>query len=126
MKKDDWLRHSLGEQRSSSQVLRLMLRRNRKGSEPYKVLYFVMYVGTSTNPPAGLIFADTETNPVVSSTGNNQNNANAINKKYCSKCGSVIDQDNKICTGCGKQYFKGIKYYISALLTKKHRGDSSK
>ena len=28
--------------------------------------------------------------------------------KYCSKCGNSIDPDTKRCTGCGKQYFKGI------------------
>ncbi len=29
--------------------------------------------------------------------------------KYCSQCGSQIDPVTKKCTGCGKQYFKGIK-----------------
>lgn len=29
--------------------------------------------------------------------------------KYCSKCGSLIDHITKQCTGCKKQYFKGIK-----------------
>ena len=29
--------------------------------------------------------------------------------KYCSRCGSVIDCESKVCIGCGKQYFKGIK-----------------
>ncbi len=29
--------------------------------------------------------------------------------KYCSKCGALIDCESKKCTGCGKQYFKGIK-----------------
>ena len=29
--------------------------------------------------------------------------------KYCSRCGSAIDNKSKICTGCGKQYFKGFK-----------------
>lgn len=28
--------------------------------------------------------------------------------KYCSRCGRVIDPITKKCTGCGKQYFKGI------------------
>lgn len=28
--------------------------------------------------------------------------------KYCSRCGSPIDPVSKKCTGCGKQYFKGI------------------
>ena len=30
-------------------------------------------------------------------------------KKYCSRCGGVIDPQSKQCTGCGKQYFKGVK-----------------
>ena len=32
------------------------------------------------------------------------------NMKYCSRCGSPIDNETKICTGCGKQYFKGIRF----------------
>lgn len=31
-------------------------------------------------------------------------------KKYCSRCGALIDPQSKQCTGCGKQYFKGIKF----------------
>ena len=30
-------------------------------------------------------------------------------KKYCSRCGELIDSQSKQCTGCGKKYFKGIK-----------------
>ena len=30
-------------------------------------------------------------------------------KKYCSRCGKLIDSKTKKCTGCGKQYFKGIQ-----------------
>jgi hypothetical protein len=29
--------------------------------------------------------------------------------RYCKLCGSVIDRSTKVCTGCDKQYFKGIK-----------------
>ncbi len=29
--------------------------------------------------------------------------------RYCSKCGSLIDNETKKCIGCGKQYLKGIK-----------------
>lgn len=32
-----------------------------------------------------------------------------VKMKYCSRCGAVIDNATKQCTGCGKQYFKGIK-----------------
>ncbi len=31
-----------------------------------------------------------------------------ISVRYCSRCGYWIDSDTKKCTGCGKQYFKGI------------------
>lgn len=30
--------------------------------------------------------------------------------KYCRLCGSKIDSHTKKCTGCGKQYFKGLKF----------------
>lgn len=30
--------------------------------------------------------------------------------KYCSHCSSLIDNHPKQCTGCGKQYFKGIRF----------------
>lgn len=33
-------------------------------------------------------------------------------RKYCSRCGSSIDSTSKKCTGCGKQYFKGIRINI--------------
>lgn len=33
-----------------------------------------------------------------------------LKKKYCSRCGSLIDHQSKQCTGCGKKYFKGIKF----------------
>ena len=39
-------------------------------------------------------------------------------KKYCSRCGSLIDHQSKQCTGCGKKYFKGIKFNkISVAIT---------
>lgn len=34
------------------------------------------------------------------------------NVKYCSLCGSRIDSNTKKCTGCGKQYFKGISWTV--------------
>ena len=30
-------------------------------------------------------------------------------KAFCGVCGSAIDKENKKCTGCGKQYFRGIR-----------------
>ena len=39
--------------------------------------------------------------------------------KYCSRCGKPIDPISKKCTGCGKQYFKGISakvFFIGTLI----------
>ena len=40
-------------------------------------------------------------------------------KCFCRKCGNEIDSTTKKCTGCGKQYFRGIKYYLKTVFTKK-------
>ena len=32
-----------------------------------------------------------------------------IKKAFCSVCGGTIDKESKKCTGCGKQYFRGIR-----------------
>lgn len=40
-------------------------------------------------------------------------NSNIKTKKkvrYCSRCGSLINSETKQCTGCGKKYFKGIRF----------------
>ena len=39
----------------------------------------------------------------------------AQKNKFCSQCGSLIDNETKKCTGCGKQYFKGIKFTARSL-----------
>lgn len=39
----------------------------------------------------------------------NPKNNKGTKIKYCSQCGSPIDPVTKKCTGCGKQYFRGIK-----------------
>lgn len=33
-----------------------------------------------------------------------------VKRKYCSRCGAEIDGQTKLCTGCGKQYFRGFKF----------------
>ena len=41
--------------------------------------------------------------------------SNGIKKpysRYCSKCGNGIDPITKMCTGCGKQYFKGNPWKV--------------
>ncbi len=30
--------------------------------------------------------------------------------RFCSYCGSIVDNETKVCTGCGKKYFKGIAF----------------
>lgn len=37
-------------------------------------------------------------------------------KRCCSYCGAPIDERTRKCTGCGKQYFKGIKGYLSIII----------
>ena len=36
--------------------------------------------------------------------------AKPVQARYCSKCGSAIDIQTKKCTGCGKQYFRGLRF----------------
>ena len=50
-----------------------------------------------------------EPQPIIVTT---QKAKKPIKVKYCSKCGSLIDNTSKKCTGCGKQYFKGIRINI--------------
>lgn len=33
-----------------------------------------------------------------------------VKTKYCRRCGSLIDNKTKVCTGCGKQYFRGFRF----------------
>ena len=51
-------------------------------------------------------------NPLVETVDDSQENN--IKKKYrtkfCKLCGGQIDDHTKKCSGCGKQYFKGIKF----------------
>lgn len=32
-------------------------------------------------------------------------------RRFCSRCGSMIDSETKVCTGCGRQYFRGIRFH---------------
>lgn len=43
----------------------------------------------------------------------------SVKLRYCSHCGNAIDPHTKQCTGCGKQYFKGLssKVVLAILLT---------
>lgn len=37
-----------------------------------------------------------------------KNASSSVKQKYCSRCGCLIDNETKKCTGCGKQYLKNI------------------
>lgn len=71
----------------------------------YKTIYINMYgAKTSTAAPAGFCFFKTARTPAPSVVATTKTKT-----KYCSKCGSLIDSETKVCTGCGKQYFRGFK-----------------
>lgn len=37
-----------------------------------------------------------------------KNSSSSVKQKYCFRCGCLIDNETKKCTGCGKQYLKNI------------------
>lgn len=88
--------------------------------EPYKTIYINMYgAKTSITTPKGFIFSEKKasvitTNPTV------ENKKTSTVKKYCSRCGHLIDEETKKCTGCGKQYIKGIRYFLGKIFCKKN------
>lgn len=68
----------------------------------YKTIYINMYgAKRSTKAPVGFIL-----NNETSSEPTKKKKRKKIKTKYCSRCGSVIDRQTKICTGCGKKFFK--------------------
>ena len=74
--------------------------------EFYKTIYINMYgAKASQGVPKGF---------VLNNTGNEKKKKSKkvkkVKTKYCSRCGSVIDNNTKICTGCSKKYFKGIRF----------------
>ena len=74
--------------------------------QPYKTIYINMYgAKTSTKAPAGFVFNNpvTQVKPV-------KKKEKPIKTKYCSRCGSVVDNKTKVCTGCGKKYFRGFRF----------------
>ena len=87
--------------------------------EYYKTIYINMYgAKSSTKAPAGFtigipIIKTTPTSmsqpekPVDTPRSQNKKSGKI---KYCSKCGSAIDNKTKKCTGCGKQYFRGLRF----------------
>ena len=68
----------------------------------YKTIYINMYgAKRSSKAPAGFMLNDT-TSPKPTKTKKEKK----IKAKYCSRCGAAIDRQTKVCTGCGKKYFK--------------------
>ena len=68
----------------------------------YKTIYINMYgAKRSSKAPAGFMLNDT-TSPKPTKTKKEKK----IKTKYCSCCGTAIDRQTKVCTGCGKKYFK--------------------
>jgi len=51
--------------------------------------------------------------PIVESK-QHTNISKPVKRKFCSRCGGLIDNETKRCTGCGKQYFKGFKFTFSS------------
>ena len=74
--------------------------------QPYKTIYINMYgAKESNNPPVGFIMNDVQ-NKVYAKSKKVKN----IKTKFCKHCGSAIDNKTKVCSGCGKKYFKGIRF----------------
>ena len=74
--------------------------------QPYKTIYINMYgAKKSTKAPDGFVL----NNPTVQAKPA-QKKEKTAKTKYCSRCGSVVDNKTKTCTGCGKQYFRGFRF----------------
>lgn len=74
--------------------------------QPYKTIYINMYgAKKSTKAPVGFVL----NNPVVQAKPAPKKEKPA-KAKYCSRCGSAIDNKTKTCTGCGWQYFRGFRF----------------
>ncbi len=72
----------------------------------YKTLFINMYgAKESTKAPRGFVLGSNARDKIKKAE-----KQNVRRRAYCSKCGSLIDSTSKMCTGCGKQYFKGIKF----------------
>jgi RNA polymerase subunit RPABC4/transcription elongation factor Spt4 len=85
--------------------------------QPYKTIYINMYgAKASISAPKGFTFTVRKTaiTPAL------ETSVAHANKRYCSQCGSLVDDESKICTGCGKQYFKGLGFYFKKFFFKKN------
>lgn len=86
--------------------------------QPYKTIYINMYgAKRSAKAPVGFTLGKSELRPATAPAPQKENPVIApvpqtvkpVKTKYCSKCGSAIDSKTKKCTGCGKQYFRGLR-----------------
>lgn len=87
--------------------------------QPYKTIYINMYgAKQSTKAPVGFTLSKPADFPVPASARQKEGSAVApvpqiakpVKTKYCNKCGSAIDSKTKKCTGCGKQFFRGLRF----------------
>lgn len=77
--------------------------------QPYKTIYINMYgARESTKAPHGFLINDADV--PAPKKAHKAKKVKQPKKKYCSRCGSLIDNKSKQCTGCGKKYFKGIRF----------------
>lgn len=75
--------------------------------EPYKTIYINMYgAKKSEKAPVGFTLNNVE----AKRKKKKPKKEKKVKTKFCSRCGSVVDRETKICSGCGKKYFKGIKF----------------
>ena len=68
------------------------------------------------NAPAASEIPAEAPQPAVSFTPAAAQQQPSAYAKYCSRCGSGIDPVTKVCTGCGKQYFKGIPLKTAVMI----------
>ncbi len=74
--------------------------------EPYKTIYINMYgAKKSEKAPVGFTLNNVE----AKKKKRKPKKEKKVKTKFCSRCGSIIDSETKICSGCGRKYFKGVK-----------------
>ena len=72
--------------------------------EPYKTIYINMYgAKKSEKAPVGFTLNNVEAKK-------KKRKPKKEKTKFCSRCGSVVDRETQICSGCGKKYFRGITF----------------
>ncbi len=77
--------------------------------EPYKTIYINMYGGKkSEKAPVGF----TLNNVKVKIKKRKLKKGKKVRTRFCSRCGSIVDNETKKCSGCGKQYYRGINVKI--------------